>query len=239
MEKILEVKNLSVSFEKELVIDDLSFELLAGENLTIIGPNGSGKTVLLKTLLHMNSFRGTIDWAPNAKIGYVPQKVQIDQHLPLNAQTLLRAKTDIMKLPASEISAVARTLDLDAKTLSRPIGHLSGGQFQKCLIAYALLGKPNVLLFDEPTASIDEPREEQIYETLHRLQDEFGLTLVVVSHDLSLVYRHADKVLCLNKQGLCFGAPTKVLTPKVLEDLYGAPHRYYHHLHAHDAHEPG
>ena len=97
-----------------------------------------------------------------------------------------------------------------------PVGHLSGGQFQRALIAFALLGKPNVLILDEPTASIDKPGEEQMYELVHRLQDEYGMTVILVSHDLSFVYQYATKVLCLNKVGLCFGAPEEALTPEVL-----------------------
>jgi len=231
---ILTVKNLSVNLGGEPIITDLSFGLKEGENLTIIGPNGSGKTVLLKSLLGMIPYAGNVAWEKGARIGYVPQKIEVDRHLPLSSKTLLQAKANILKIPHSEIGAVAKTLGLSEKVLEEPIGHLSGGQFQKCLIAYALIGKPNVLLFDEPTASIAQLEEEQIYELLHRLQDEYSLTLVLVSHDLSLVYRYATNVLCLNKRGLCFGAPAEVLTPQILEKLYGAPHRYYHHLHEHD-----
>ncbi|MEK7193351.1 MAG: metal ABC transporter ATP-binding protein [Patescibacteria group bacterium] len=237
MNTILTVKNLTVQFDGEPVIEDVNFELNEGENLTVIGPNGSGKTVLLKALMNTIPSRGEITWAPNVRLGYVPQKIEVDKHLPLNAKSLFAAKAKILKTSIKDITTVAKTMGLSPDILETPIGHLSGGQFQKCLITFALIGKPNVLLFDEPTSSIDRPREEQIYETLHRLQDELGLTLILVSHDLSLVYRYATKVLCLNKYGLCFGVPSEVLTTKVLEELYGAPHRYYHHLHEHNGHE--
>jgi ABC-type Mn2+/Zn2+ transport system ATPase subunit len=113
--------------------------------------------------------------------------------------------------------------------LKTPVGHLSGGQFQRGLIGFALIGNPNVLLLDEPTASIDESGEEHIYELIHRLQEQFKLAVITVSHDLSFVYRYATKVLCLNRRSVCMGTPREALTPEVLEQLYGPSHGYYQH----------
>jgi len=96
--------------------------------------------------------------------------------------------------------------------LNASIGVISGGQFQKALIAFALLGEPSVLLFDEPTASLDELAEERVYELVERLQQEQHLTVLLVSHDLSIVYRAANKVLCVSKDKVCFGPPREVLT---------------------------
>ena len=100
---------------------------------------------------------------------------------------------------------------------------------QRALIAFALLGKPNVILFDEPTASLDQLTEERIYELIHELQEKLHITAILVSHDLSVVYRYANKVLCLNKEAICFGTPQEALDPKVLEKLYTSPHKFYHH----------
>mgnify|MGYP001603551275 CR=1 FL=1 len=233
MSAILSVKNLTVSFDDKTVIQNLSFELTPGENLTIIGPNGSGKTVLLKALLHALHYHGEIRWAEGVRLGYVPQKIEADRHLPLTTKDLLAAKARVMNLKKSAAKTVAQSVDLSPEVLETPIGHLSGGQFQKALIAFALLGEPNVILFDEPTASLDLPREEQVYELIHRLQEKYGLTIILVSHDLSLVYRYANKVLCLNQRGLCFGTPSEVLTLKVLQELYGREHKYYKHDHNH------
>ena len=102
---------------------------------------------------------------------------------------------------------------------------------QKVSIARTIAHDPQIVIFDEPTASIDQPREEQMYELIHRLQDDYQLTVILVSHDLSFVYRYATKVLCLNQQGLCFGPPQEVLNKETLEKLYGSPMKYYHHLH--------
>jgi len=122
--------------------------------------------------------------------------------------------------------------------MTTPVGHLSGGQFQRGLIGFALLGKPNVLLLDEPTASVDEPGEEHIYELIHRLQDQHNLASIMVSHDLSFVFRYATKVLCLNRQRVCFGTPTEALSADVLEQLYGESVGFYQHDHRGQFREP-
>ena len=93
------------------------------------------------------------------------------------------------------------------------------------------MGRPNVLLLDEPTAGVDEPGEEQLYEMIRRVQQEGEMALLLISHELNLVYRHADNVLCLSREPPCFGPPDEVLTPQRIEQMYGAPLRYHHHQH--------
>lgn len=228
---MLSVKNLTVKFEEDAIVDDLSFELTKGECLAVIGPNGSGKTVLLRALLGFLPHSGEIEWSKSARIGYVPQKIDMDRKVPMNVMNLLSAKAALLKIKKSEIDSILKTVNLAPRILTEPIGHLSSGQMQRALVAFALLGHPNVILFDEPTASMDQPGEEQTYELIHRLQDDFDVTPIVVSHDLSFVYKYATQVLCLNRQGICFGSPREVLSPEVLDKLYGAPHGFYHHLH--------
>jgi zinc transport system ATP-binding protein len=230
MSNILSVKNLTVKLGGKTIIENVSFNLRKGESLAIIGPNGSGKTVLLSALLKIIPYTGDVSWAPNIKLGYVPQKIEADRGLPINLKNLLSAKAGVLHLPCSHI-ALTEEVGLQASALNIPIGHLSGGQFQRALIAFALLGNPDILLFDEPTASIDQPGERRIYELIHKLQDTRGIATIVVSHDLNFVYRYADNVLCLNKEGLCLGKPEEVLTPEILSKLYGEHHKYYHHVH--------
>lgn len=234
MSVILSVRNLKVCFDNQIILDNLNFELNKGENLAIIGPNGSGKTVLLRALLGLIPYQGEIKWAANTNWGYVPQKIEADRHLPINLLNLLYAKAKIIGLKNQEIVGVAENLleevGLSKSFLKTPLGHLSGGQFQRALIAFALLGRPNVMILDEPTSSIDLPGEEQIYKLIHRLQDKHNMTIITVSHDLSFIYNYATKVLCLNKTRLCFGSPEKSLTPETLEKIYG-PHKYFHHYH--------
>jgi zinc transport system ATP-binding protein len=119
---------------------------------------------------------------------------------------------------------------LPPAVLAQPIGTLSGGQFQRLLLAFALMGHPNVLLFDEPTAGVDEPAEESLYAMLRRLQDEERFALVLISHELSLVYRYAADVLCLGRNlRFCSGPALEVLTPERLQEMYGMPMRFHSH----------
>ncbi len=229
-EKILTVKNLTVKLGGEIIVDDLSFEVNAGEYLTIIGPNGSGKTTLFRALIGTVAHAGDIRWASGVKIGYVPQKLDLERNVPLSLRDFLATKTGAFG--ERESDEYLTRVHLSRDLLNKPLGALSGGEFQRALVAFALIGGTNVLLFDEPTAGVDRPSEEQIYETLHRLQDERGITIITISHDLSLTHRYADKVLCLNRRGVCFGTPAEVLHSQTLTDLYGPEHyKFFHHIH--------
>ncbi|HEX7420662.1 MAG TPA: metal ABC transporter ATP-binding protein [Thermoanaerobaculia bacterium] len=228
---ILDVKRLSVTLDHRSIVRDVTFAIEEGDSVAIIGPNGSGKTVLLKAILGMLPHDGDVVWRKGATVGYVPQKIEADRSVPLNVRNLLQSKAAVIGKGANEIREAITRVGLTEDLLAMQIGRLSGGQFQRALIAFALLGNPDVVFFDEPTASMDEPGEEQMYELIRRLQNELGLTVVVVSHDLSFVYRYSSKVLCLNRAGICFGPPRGVLTPELLAELFGAP-AFYGHTHS-------
>jgi len=230
---LLSVRNLRVAFGNRVVLRDLSFDVYGGNCLAVIGPNGSGKTVLLKALQHLIPYEGEIQWRQGARLGYVPQSVAADRQLPLKVRELLESKARFLRLVHQEMEQVSSQVNLSAEFLSAGIGTLSGGQFQKALIAFALLGRPNVLLFDEPTASLDELSQERIYELVHELQERNGITLILVSHDLSVVYRYATRVLCLSKGKTCTGPPKEILTPKMLEEVYGGRPKFYGHIQEH------
>lgn len=229
---VLEVCDLAIRFGRTEIFKGLSFSVCRGAALAIIGPNGSGKTVLLRALIGALPYEGRLRWAPGVRIGYVPQKLDIERDLPLTGDEFLRAKAAVARVPGD---AAARALDLvrlPADVAVRPIGTLSGGQFQRLLVAFALMGRPTVLLFDEPTAGVDEPGEQGIYDLFRRLQREEGLTLLLVSHDLSLVYQHADHVLCLSRRRTFYGPPLEILTPERLQEAYGVPVKFHAHDHA-------
>lgn len=232
--KILEVKDLSVRFDDATVLENVSFDVEREDSLAIIGPNGAGKTVLFRALLGTIPYQGEIKWAGDARIGYVPQRLAIERALPLTVQEFLDTKVHVLRSNPAEVKSLLEVVRLQPSIFKRPLAKLSSGQLQRILIVFALIGNPNILLFDEPTASVDSPSEEQIYETLHHLEDEHHLTTLVISHDLSLVYRYANKVLCLNKEQLCFGIPQEILSTDTLNKLYGTPRKHYEHHHDHD-----
>ena len=223
---ILEVKNLTVSFNDEKVIDDLSFSLKKSENLVVVGPNGAGKTVLLKTLLGIIPHSGEIKWEKGIKVGYVPQKFEIDKNLPLSVGDFFSFKTS----DSQKINEILNSVGIvDLSILKKKIGVISFGQLQRVLIAWGLLNNPSILLFDEPTSGVDAGGEETIYNLLSEIDKKMKLTTIFVTHDLSIVYKFADTVLCLNKKPICYGLPQEVLNPERLKELYGGEIKFHHH----------
>ena len=227
---VLEVKNLNVSYGASSVLEGVSFSLDKGDALAVIGPNGSGKTTLFKAILGAMPYEGEIKIAPGARIGYVPQKLDLERDLPITVREflLLRRQAKTAKTHSSE--EALRLVGLKEEFLKKKLGELSSGEFQRVLVAFALIDRPELLLFDEPTASVDIAGQETVYELLNRLQKIEGLTLLLISHELSVVYRYANKVLCLNHAQICFGVPYEVLTPQELAKLYGGgTGKFYQH----------
>jgi zinc transport system ATP-binding protein len=231
-EYALEVRDLSVHLGGADVVRGVSFNLPRASCLAVIGPNGAGKTVLLRALIGALPHTGKIAWAAETVLGYVPQKLDIERDLPLNGHDFLRAKAALAGSSAAMQAGALRAVGLTEAVLSTPIGNMSGGQFQRLLIAFALLGRPNVLLLDEPAAGIDAPGQAQLNEVIHGLQDTQAMTVVLVSHDLSVVYKYADHVLCLGRNGACFGPPRSALTPESLYEVYGQPLGFHVHDHS-------
>jgi zinc transport system ATP-binding protein len=231
---VLTVDNLSVTLDGTAVLQNVSFTLQQGEAFAVIGPNGAGKTVLFRALLGLLPHTGVVEWRADAKIGYVPQRFSVDRSAPISTMEFFLLQSPNFWRPGS---AFTRQLDqeltlmgLSRAVLRKGLGELSGGETQRVLIASALLQKPSVLLLDEPTAAVDAGFEETVYTLLHRIQMERGTALLLISHDLSVVYRYAQRVLCLNKSVVCQGHPVDALNPQALATLYGEA-SFYHHEH--------
>lgn len=232
---ILEVKNLTVTFNSHKILDDINFEVKRDDTVAIIGPNGAGKTVLFKCLLELIPYTGEVKWATDIKIGYVPQKIYIGKDVPLTVGEFLlfKEKNKNKILDALKQVGFGRNTKHDKhqgnKLLNSKLGILSGGEFQRVLIAYAILGDPQVLLFDEPTSGVDVSAEETVYSLIEKLKKDVDLTIIFISHELQVVYKHAASVLCLNKEKICFGPPHDVIDKQSLEKLYGEDVHFHQH----------
>lgn len=233
---ILSVKNLTVNFGDNLVLNDVSFSVKKGETFVIIGPNGAGKSVLFRTLLGLIPHKGKVEWKQLTRKGYVPQKLSVSEDFPLTVEEFLQLsppenpRDDIL----SALNMVGFRGDehhLERHLLGKKIGKISSGELQRVLIALAILDKPDVLLFDEPTSGIDIGAEAEIYERLEKLKKETGYTLFLISHDLSIVHRWATNVLCLNRKVICVGSPETVVESNILKELYGSEKAIYKHEH--------
>ena len=228
---ILEVKNLDVEIANEKVISNLSFKVKERDILTILGPNGAGKTVLLRTLLGLLPYKGEIHWQKGLNIGYIPQGLTQfrTRNFPISVEEFFNIKS----VPKKKMIELLNAVGLDNNNfLKKKTGALSSGQFQRLLIAWTFASNPNVLLFDEPTTGIDVGGKETIYSLLHKFWEKGNITILIVTHDLNIVYKYSSNVLCLNKRNVsCSGSPEEILSPERLEKIYGTNIKFYKHKH--------
>jgi len=232
---LLSVHNLSVKFGNVTAIQNISFEVNRGEVLAIVGPNGSGKSTLMKALLNLIPYTGQVHWhEPLGKVSYVPQHLLFDRTIPLTVREFLGLGNSgtLLSLRNAGLNKVNHSYIKDTKIeklLDSKIGDLSGGELQRVFIAYALISEPKVLFLDEPSSGIDIGGEETVYTLIHDLSVKRGMTIVLISHDLDIVYEHANQVLCLNRRLVCRGVPHEALTKGTLEKLYGQHTGTYEH----------
>lgn len=234
-DNILSVSKLKVKLDEHVILSDVSFEIKRDETLAIIGPNGAGKTILFRSILGLITYEGKIEWAKNIKIGYVPQKFFVGKDVPLTVLEFLQFKENDQKKIIDTLKIVGffenddNDIHRGTLLLKSRLGVLSGGELQRVLIVFALLGGPNVLLFDEPTSGVDLSGEETVYALLNKLKKEKDLTIIFISHELDVVYKYADNVLCLNKKKICIGPPKKVIDKQSIEALYGEDVHFHQH----------
>lgn len=232
--RILEVTDLTVKFNGHLILNHLNYYVNPGEIVAIIGPNGSGKTTMLKAILGLISYEGDVKiFGKPAKhvlqdIGYVPQKFDFDKTFPLTVREFLGfVKTPNLEWRDEVMHEVGVHSFLDKR-----IGDLSGGQLQRILIVKALLKEPRLLLLDEATSGIDVAAEMTFYELIEHLNKTHNLTIMLISHEVQMVYSFATQILCLNKDLMCNGRPKEAITQEVLEKLYGKSIEFRPHEHA-------
>ncbi len=240
---LISVTSLGVSYGANKVLHGVDLHLDPGEIVTIVGPNGSGKTSLLKAIIGATQpASGNITLRPGLKIGYVPQKLHIDQTLPITVERFMQL-TDRVKSDACRAALESAGVpDL----LKRQMSQLSGGQFQRVLLARALINSPDALLLDEATQGLDQPGSAAFYRQIETVRHETGCAVLMISHELHVVMSASDRVICLNGHVCCEGAPAVVASAPEYRELFGtgtggalALYRHEHdHGHHHDHDHP-
>lgn len=228
-ESILEVENLSVAYGDAEVLQDVSLQIARGQFVCLIGPNGAGKSTLLKTIIGLVPALSGRVISHARQIGYVPQQLPLDPDLPLTVAEFLslrltkthwwfgpRRGSAMRDQIESQLHEIGATHLID-----RRLGRLSGGEFQRVLVAYALLNDPDLLLLDEPLTGVDIRGGLSFDGLLHHLHDHRHIAILMVSHDLHLVEHLSDIVFCINRDVCCHGNPREVLKPENLAKAYG------------------
>jgi zinc transport system ATP-binding protein len=234
---LITTRDLTLRYNGQTVLHDVDFSIARGEIVTIVGPNGSGKSSLLRALIGaLKPASGEVIRQAGLKIGYVPQKLQIDATLPLTVHRFLN-------LPLRQCAAtIAMALEkAGVPDLSnRQMSALSGGQFQRVLLARALLNTPDILILDEATQGLDQPGAAAFYRQIEDVRRDMGLAVLMVSHDLHVVMAASDRVLCLNGHVCCEGTPKIVADAPEYRALFGSGTKgalaLYRHDHNHDHH---
>ena len=237
-ETLVEAKNLYVELGGREILRDVNLSVRRGEVVTLIGPNGAGKSTLVRILLGLlKPTRGTVVRRPNIRVGYMPQLMTIDRDLPMTVWRFLKlsgvSARDRLTEVLNEVGA--------AYTAKQAVQELSGGEFQRVLLARALLRRPDLLVLDEPVRSVDVTGQAELYDLIGQLRYRYGCGVLMVSHDLHLVMAATDEVICLNQHVCCAGSPESVSRHPEYFAMFGptiAPSLavYTHaHDHSHDA----
>jgi zinc transport system ATP-binding protein len=214
---LIEARGLGKSFGGQRVLQAVDLTLVPGEIVTMVGPNGSGKTTLLRLLIGAERpGEGRVVRRAGLRIGYVPQRLAVDATLPITVAGLLALAGGN---PAERAHALERVGI--AELGGRQLGALSGGQFQRAMLAQALTGRPDLLVLDEPAQGLDQAGEARLYRLIDELRRELGCAVLMVSHDLHVVMAASDRVICLNGHVCCEGTPTVVSAAPEYRALFG------------------
>ena len=233
--QLLELRDAGVRRGDHWLIRHIDIKVRAGEIVTLIGPNGGGKTTALRAALGIIALdEGRVWRKAGLRVGYVPQRLAIDPALPMTVRRFLRLGGQVAAIGG----ALARAGVADC--IDRPMRALSGGELQRVLIARALLNRPDLLVLDEPVQGVDFAGEADMYALIRAIRDETGCGVLMASHDLHFVMEGTDEVVCVNGHVCCQGPPQTVCDDPAYAALFGpaavaavAPY-VHHHDHVHE-----
>lgn len=228
---LIELNNVELVLGSRQLLENVSLQLRAGEILTLVGPNGAGKTTLIRVALGLlPATSGSVHCKPGARIGYMPQKLQVDPIFPITVKRFLsmagQARADGGQSLLEEVGA--------AHVIDSPLQNLSGGELQRVLLARALARDPELLVLDEPVQGVDVHGQMELYQLIGRIRDEHHCAVLMVSHDLHLVMAATDRVLCLNRHICCSGTPEAVSNDPAYLELFGRKALQHLAFYSHD-----
>ena len=231
--QLVSMANAGIRRQGRWLVRGVDLSLRRGEIVTLIGPNGAGKSTTAKMAIGvMKADEGNVTRAATLKVGYVPQKLSIDWTMPLNVERLMHLTGRLDRRVLDEaLDAVGISHLLKAE-----VQHLSGGEFQRALLARAIARDPDLLVLDEPVQGVDFAGETALYELIGRIRDTKGCGILMISHDLHMVMAGTDTVICLNGHICCRGTPAVVSQSEDYRRLFGAAARglaFYDHQHDH------
>ena len=214
---LVKLKNAGLRIKNKWLVQSVSFQVEKGKIVTLIGPNGSGKSTTAKIALGIfKKIEGEVEKYTN-KVGYVPQKISIDWTLPLRVSDFMVLTENIKSEDIDEALTLTGVIHLKNKNL----GSLSGGEFQRVLLARAISKKPELLVLDEPVQGVDFTGEIALYELIKKISDELNCGILLISHDLHTVMSATDHVVCLNGHVCCSGSPIDVARNNEYKALFG------------------
>ena len=216
---LLRLSGVTVQFSSRATLDDVDVEVRRGEIVTVIGPNGSGKTTLVRAALGLVvPDKGEVTRLAGIKIGYVPQQLDVDRVLPLTVRRFLTMSGNSSREDHGRTLAEVGVYDV----LDSPFQSLSGGEAKRVTLARALLRQPNLLVLDEPTSNVDVAGQAEFYNLIRSIRNRHNCGVLLVSHDLHLVMRATDTVVCLNGHVCCSGRPDSVSRDPEYLALFGS-----------------
>ena len=235
MDSLIELKNCGVVRNQKWLVRGVSLKVSLGEIVTLIGPNGSGKSTTAKMSLNiLKPDEGTNKIKNDIKISYVPQKISIDWSLPLRAIDFINL---VNKHKASEIDDALQITGIK-HLMNEDVRNLSGGEFQRLLMARAIAKEPQFLVLDEPVQGVDYPGEIALYKTIQEIVQRINCGILLISHNLHVVMSQTDYVICLNGHVCCSGAPSSVIKEPEYIKLFGKnidpTSALYKHNHDHE-----
>ncbi|MBB3139954.1 metal ABC transporter ATP-binding protein [Halomonas organivorans] len=215
---LITLQDVAFSRRGNHILRGIDLSLSSGEIVTVVGPNGSGKTTLMRVIIGaLAPTRGTLTRRPGLSIGYVPQRLHIDATLPMSVARFMALPR---RHPADAVRTALEQAGADGLA-ERQMATLSGGQFQRVLLAHALLGHPDLLILDEANQGLDHRATAAFYRQIERVRREIGCAVLMVSHELHAVMQASDRVICLNGHICCQGSPETVAGSPAYRDLLG------------------